>query len=399
MNQFYKVLLSIFFSSLTIFSANYSTSASDPKVIKTGAERTEQYLTFLKDKRVAIMANQTSMVGTRHLVDTLLSLKINIRKIFSPEHGFRGASEAGEEIESYFDKSSGLNVISLYGKNKKPKASDLKDIDIVIFDIQDVGVRFYTYISSLHYLMEACAENKITLLILDRPNPNGFYIDGPVLKTEYKSFVGMHTVPLVHGMTIAEYATMINGEGWLENSEKCDLKYVLCENYNHKSLYKVPVKPSPNLPEMNSIYLYPSLGLFEGTKVSIGRGTDFPFQIIGFPEFTNKDFSFIPKSLKGFSEHPMYQNITCYGFDLRDSAGLIFYPEPHINLNWLKWMYNSYPEKEKFFSSFFNSLAGTDILQVQIKNGLSACQIRKTWKKDLEKFRSVRKKYLLYKDF
>jgi uncharacterized protein YbbC (DUF1343 family) len=373
--------------------------AVDFSKIKCGAERTEIYLPLIKGKRIAIVANQTSMIGNRHLVDSLKSLNVNIRVIFSPEHGFRGESEAGAGIESYFDAKSGLNVISLYGKNKKPKAADLKDIDIVIFDIQDVGVRFYTYISTLHYIMEACAENNVELLILDRPNPNGFYVDGPVLQAKYKSFVGMHPVPVVHGMTIAEYAEMINGEGWLNNKIKCRLKYILCENYSHKMFYKLPVRPSPNLPDMNSVFLYPSLGFFEGTAVSVGRGTGFPFRVIGYPEFNNPDFTFTPKSIKGISEHPLYENVLCKGYDLTDSAEKNIIEKKQLNLNWLVEMYNKYPKRDKFFADFFNLLAGSGELQRQIKKGVKIENIRKSWDKDLDKFRKTRKKYLLYEDY
>jgi len=393
-NKYFIVcLLSIFVTCNNVVKANYSK-------VKVGAERTEIYLPLIKDKKIAVVANQTSLIGNTHLIDSLLSLKINIRKIFSPEHGFRGDFESGELIDNYIDTKTGLSVISLYGENKKPNPKDLKDIDIIIFDIQDVGVRFYTYISTLHYIMETCAENNIELLILDRPNPNGFYIDGPVLQMKYKSFVGMHPVPLVHGMTIAEYATMINGEGWLKNKVKCKLKYILCENYNHKTFYKLPVKPSPNLPNMTSVFLYPSLGLFEGTVVSVGRGTDFPFQVIGYPEFIDTSFSFIPKSIAGVCKNPPYESTVCFGYDLRkENAENFIIQTKQINLKWLINMYSKYPEKTKFFNGFFNKLVGNCELQKQINKGIKSEEIHKSWEKDLSQYKKIRKKYLLYEDF
>ena len=353
------------------------------------AEITNKYFPLLKGKNVAVVANQTSLIKKTHLVDSLIYTGINVKKIFCPEHGFRGTADAGETIQTSKDVKTGLPVISLYGKNKKPLPADLKGINIVIFDIQDIGVRFYTYISTLHYVMESCAENNILLLILDRPNPNANYIDGPVLKQNFKSFVGMHQVPLVYGMTIAEYAQMINGEGWLSKKIKCDLHIVICENYNHKTNYKLPVKPSPNLPNMRSIYLYPSLGLFEGTNISVGRGTEYPFQVIGNPFLDSNLFCFIPKSFSG-AKNPMYENKKCYGFDLRQSTDTIF------TLRYIIKMYNLSPNKETFFNPFFQKLIGTDAIVPLIKAGKTETEIRTSWQQDLIKFKEIRKKYLLY---
>ncbi len=367
------------------------------KKIKVGAERTEIYLPLLKNKKVAIVSNQSSLIGKKHLVDSLLKLKINIVKIFCPEHGFRGKADAGEHVNSYTDKKTGLKVISLFGKNKKARKKDLKNIDIIIFDIQDVGVRFYTYTSTMHYMMESCSENNIQMLIFDRPNPNGFYVDGNILDMKFKSFVGMHPVPIVHGLTIGEYAKMINGEKWLKNGIKCDLKIIPCENYTHKDLYELPIKPSPNLPNISSIYLYPSLCLFEGTPISIGRGTDFPFQVFGHPSFKNDTFIFIPKITEG-SKYPKFKNKKCFGFDLRKEKNNILNSKK-INLSFLIESYKKFEKKGHFFKKFFSVLAGGKTLENQIKKNLSEKEIRKTWEKDLRNFKILRKKYLIYEDF
>lgn len=367
--------------------------------IQVGAERFSLYLPLLKNKKVAIVANQTSMVSTIHLVDTLLSLKINIVKIFAPEHGFRGEAEAGALILNGKDIKTGLPTISLYGKQKKPTQENLKDVDVILFDIQDVGVRFYTYISTLHYVMEACVENTKELIVLDRPNPNGFYVDGPVLEKEYASFVGMHSVPLVHGMTIGEYAQMINGEKWLNNKRLCKLKVIPVKGYNHTLFYRPPVNPSPNLNSIESIYLYPSLGLFEGTKVSVGRGTYTPFSIIGYPGFPHGDFTFKPVAIKGMSENPFYQDTLCNGINLSEFARNYLKVNKSIYLFWLIGMYESYPAKDKFFTSFFDKLAGTDTLRKQIIAGKTEGDIRKSWKMKIDNFKKIRKKYLLYTDF
>ena len=367
--------------------------------IKTGADQTEQYLSLIKGKSVAVVANQTSVIGKMNLVDTLLSLGVRVKKIFSPEHGFRGNSDAGEDVKSHKDKKTGLLVISLYGKNNKPMPSDLKDVDLVIYDIQDVGVRFYTYVSTLHYVMEACAENNKQLILLDRPNPNGYYIDGPVLEEKYKSFVGLHPVPIVYGMTIAEYAMMINGEGWLKGKIKCNLKCILLQGYNHNSFYELPVKPSPNLPNMCSVYLYPSLALFEGTIVSVGRGTDTPFQVIGHPKLQNAKYTFTPKSIRGASKDPMYNGQLCYGYDLKDFGEMFIKNSKSLYLYWLQGTYRDTPDKSKFFNDYFNSLAGNSTLKQQIIDGTSEENIKRSWESDIKKFKEIRKKYLLYKDF
>lgn len=367
--------------------------------IFVGAERLDTLLPLIKGKRVGISTNHSGRIGSIHLVDSLLTLNIKVEKIFSPEHGFRGDGDAGEVIVSQVDARTGLEVISLYGSKKKPLKSDLAGVDIMLFDMQDVGLRFYTYISTMHYVMEACAENEIPIIILDRPNPNGFFIDGPILDTTFRSFVGMHPVPIVHGMTIGEYALMINGEGWLEKSAKCNLTVIRCLNYTHDSIYSPPIPPSPNLPNQRAILLYPSLGFFEGTEISIGRGTDFPFQVFGHPKLPKTSFTFTPESRPGASKNPPLLGKTCYGYDLRDYSTSFFVNSRSINLDWLLYAYNSYPAKNEFFSNYFNTLSGTDLLQIQIKQGLSADSIRMLWKKPIEQFKIIRKKYLLYPDF
>jgi uncharacterized protein YbbC (DUF1343 family) len=369
--------------------------------LKTGAERTNLYLNLLKGKNVAVVGNQTSVIKKKkeyndkkeftHLVDSLLSLNINLKKVFAPEHGFRGKADAGEVVKDGFDTKTGLPIVSLYGKNKKPSAKQLAGIDVVIFDIQDVGARFYTYISSLHYVMEACAENEIQVIILDRPNPNGHYIDGPVLELTNKSFVGMHKVPIVYGMTIGEYGQMINGEKWLKNGIQCDLEVITLENYTHKTEYSLPIKPSPNLPNDKSINLYPSLCFFEGTNVSAGRGTKMQFQIYGSPFLNKSNFSFTPKSNEG-AKYPKYKNKLCFGEDLRTVKTLY-----KIDLSYLIKAYKENTSKE-FFNNFFTKLAGTKTLQQQIEKDFTEQEIRKTWEKDLEAFKLVRNKYLIYKE-
>ncbi|HOK62139.1 MAG TPA: DUF1343 domain-containing protein, partial [Tenuifilum sp.] len=355
--------------------------------ILPGARLMSNYLPLVQGKRVAVVANHTTLVSSKHLVDTLLSAGVAVKKIFSPEHGFRGDIEAGELIGNYTDKVTGLPVISLYGGSKKPKPADLSDVDVLIFDLQDVGVRFYTYISTMHYVMEACAENNKPLIILDRPNPNGFYVDGPVLDTAYRSFVGMHPVPLVHGMTIGEFAQMINGEGWLKGKIQCNLTVIPCKGYTHSMTTALPVRPSPNLPNHLSILLYPSLGLFEGTVVSVGRGTDYPFQVFGFPNFPDKGFRYIPVEKRGASLNPPYKGKPVYGIDLRDYSVNYFLDRREIILDWLIYSYNNYPEKDKFFNNFFNLLAGTSVLRQQIENGLTPSEIRATWQPALEQFK------------
>ena len=377
-----------------------------PKII-VGANQTEAYLPLLKGKRVGIVANQTSVIFKNsadqksknqdqkhtHLVDSLLKLKITITSVFAPEHGFRGTADAGEHIKDGIDTKTGVPIISLYGDNKKPKPEQLKNIDIIIFDIQDVGARFYTYISSMHYVLEACSEANIPVLILDRPNPNGHYIDGPILEMEHKSFVGMHPIPIVHGMTIGEYAQMINGEKWLKNGIQCQLKIIAIKNYTHQMRYSLPIKPSPNLPNDKSINLYASLCLFEGTNVSVGRGTDKQFQIFGSPflDSTIFKFKFTPKPNEG-AKYPPHQDKVCYGMDLTTTEHL-----NGIDLNWLISAYNGTAKKSEFFNAFFTKLAGSKKLQQQIENGMLEKDIKASWQPGLETFKKKRAPYLLYK--
>ncbi|PID68362.1 MAG: hypothetical protein CR968_01860 [Flavobacteriia bacterium] len=375
---------------------NVSTTAQS-KAIKVGAENYDLYLPLLKNKRIGVVANQSSVVndnygGYTHLIDTLLAQNINIIKVFSPEHGFRGTADAGESVKNGMDTKTGLPLISLYGSNKKPKAKYLEDVDLVLFDLQDVGVRFYTYISTLHYVMEACAQQDIPVVVLDRPNPNISYIDGPVLEPSYKSFVGMHPVPVVYGMSIGEYARMINGEHWLAGGITCQLRTIPIEHYTRQTAYTIPVKPSPNLPNAQAVNLYPSLCFFEGTSISCGRGTNTPFQIFGSPELpeTIYTFTFKPQPNTG-AKKPKYKDKTCYGLDLTQATKL-----NQINLTWLSEAYQNYPDKTAFFNSYFNTLAGTGTLQEQIKLGYSEEDIRKTWQPGLDSFKKIREKYLLY---
>lgn len=366
--------------------------------IKVGADRTSEYLPLLKDKAVAVVANQSSNIKNTHLVDSLVSLGVNVKKVFCPEHGFRGIVDAGKKVKTYKDDKTGLPIISLYGKNKKPSLADLKNVDILIFDIQDVGVRFYTYLSTLHYVMEACAENNKELIVLDRPNPNGYYIDGPIMEDSYKSFLGLHPVPIVYGMTIGEYAQMINGESWLKGGIKCNLKVVSLDSYSHTDLYELPIRPSPNLPNMASVYLYPSLGLFEGTVVSVGRGTDLPFQIIGHPTLQKTNYTFTPKPKNGAME-PKYNGQVCNGYNLVNFGTEYMKNIKKIYLYWLIGTYKNTPDKSSFFDENFNYHAGNATLQKQIRDGVEEEEIRKSWQEGIEKFKTIRKKYLLYKDF
>ncbi len=359
-----------------------------------GGARMNLYLDSLKGKRVAIVGNQTSTIGKTHLVDTLLSLGVVIKKVFSPEHGFRGDADAGEKVGSTIDSKTGIPLISLYGKNKKPYPEQLSDVDVVIYDIQDVGVRFYTYISTLHYVMEACAENKKPIIVLDRPNPNGHYVDGPVLEPAQRSFVGMDPVPIVYGMTIGEYALMVNGEFWLSDSLQCDLWIVPCKYYVHKSKYVLPVAPSPNLRSETAITLYPSLCLFEATSVSVGRGTDRPFEMYGHPLFPFKGFSFTPVSCFG-AKNPLYENVVCNGFDLKNTMKKRTY---ELNLNWIIQAKTLLGDSSEFINqpAFFNRLAGNNELKSQILSGLSAKEIRASWKPGIDNFKKIRHRYLLY---
>ena len=370
-----------------------------PKDIKVGAERLDLYLSKLTNKKVAICANQTSFINKTHIVDSLISLKVNVIKVFSPEHGFRGEAEAGKTVNASIDTKTNLPIVSLYGKTKKPSVDDMKGIDVVIFDIQDVGVRFYTYISTMHYIMEACSENNVEFIVLDRPNPNGYFIDGPVLDLKYSSFVGMHPVPIVHGMTIGEYARMINGESWLANGVKCKLTVIPVYNYNHTLRYQLPIAPSPNLATMESVYLYPSLCLFEGTVMSIGRGTEKPFEILGHPDLAIGDYYFTPKSIPEKSEKPPLQDLKCRGFELTQMSSAVLKTNNEINIFWLIDTYKNMPNKNLFFNDFFVKLSGTPLLRQQIEKGVPEEEIRKSWSSDIEKFKKIRKKYLLYSDF
>ena len=380
---------------LTIVAAfSMCNDAKNPPV--PGANQIELYKSIIEGKSVAVVANQTSMIGSTHLVDKLLAIGINIRVIFAPEHGFRDLADAGESIANGKDTITGILLISLYGSHLKPTAQDLAGIDVVIFDIQDVGTRFYTYISTLHYILESCAENHVKCLVLDRPDPNGFYFDGNILDTAYSSFVGMDPVPVVHGMTVGEYAKMVNGEGWLKNGIKCDLIVIKCKNYTHQTLYELPVKPSPNLPNQTSVYLYPSICFFEGTTVSLGRGTSFPFQVFGSPDLPDKGFSFIPESVPGAKKPPLL-GVKCFGTDLRDAIKNNLVPKHELNLDWLIGAYLDFPQKDKFFNSYFDVLAGGPVLREQIQKGMTAMQIRGTWKEGLGKFGKIRERYLLYK--
>jgi len=375
-------------------SVTLSTYPTTTKGITPGAEQPERYLPLLKGKKIGLVANQTSRLASKnmHLADFLLDKKIELVRVFAPEHGFRGTADAGEVVKDGVDVRSGLPIISLYGKNKKPTNKQLEGLDLIIFDIQDVGARFYTYISTLHYVMEACATNDIALVVLDRPNPNGHYIDGPVLKNGYQSFVGMHPVPVVHGMTVGEYAKMINGEGWLADGIQCALEVIPVANYRHGEKYSLPVRPSPNLPNDRSINLYPSLCFFEGTVISAGRGTQKQFQVFGAPELPSEEYPFLftPAPNEG-SKYPKFSGESCNGRDLSD--------HPHLStlkLDWLIEAYEAYPDKAAFFIPFFDTLAGDSTLREQIKAGLSVMEIKESWKPGLERFRQTRKKYLIY---
>jgi len=366
--------------------------------IKVGAEHTEQYLSLLQGKKVAVVANQTSLVKKKLLVDTLLSLGVKVVKIFAPEHGYYSDEDAGASVKNAKIPKSSVNIVSLYGKHNKPTVADLSDVDVVIYDIQDVGVRFFTYISTLHLVMEACAENNKPLIVLDRPDPNGYYIDGPVLDSACRSFSGIDPVPIVYGMTPAEYAKMLNGEQWLGKGKQCNLTCIPVTGYTHKNFYELPVKPSPNLPTMSSVFLYPSLALFEGTVISVGRGTDSPFEVIGNPLLKPTNFSFTPQSMPG-AQTPLYQGQKCNGYDLSNFGTIMVKNYQKIYIFWLKGMYKDYPDKANFFNSYFRNLAGTDVLQKQIEQGMPEEEIRKSWEPGISAFLKIRKKYLLYPDF
>lgn len=404
------------------------TDAKNSSPILAGAERLDAYLPLLKGKKIAVFANQTSVVGNSHLVDTLQKSGVTIKVIFGPEHGFRGTADAGEKVESTIDKATGIPVVSLYGKKRKPSKEDLEGVDVMVFDIQDVGVRFYTFISSLQEYMETAIEHNIPLIVLDRPNPNGFYVDGPVLEPQFKSFVGMQPVPIVYGMTMGEYAKMLLEEGWLSQAAMdaytqnvlaatyppgasyFGLTVIPCANYTHKSKYVLPVKPSPNLPEIQSIYWYPSTCFFEGTVLSEGRGTDKPFQVFGHPSLPKNLYSFTPAPRDGAKE-PKLKGQLCYGWNLSGTPEQVLEKvDNQIQLEWLMMAYKLFPEKEKFFLTskkeniqptdyFFNKLAGNAKLMEQIRSGATEQAIRNSWEPALSNFKSIRKKYLLYPDF
>ena len=359
----------------------------------SAAMQLDDYLPMLEGKRVGVVGNQTSIIGKTHLVDSLLSLGVNICKIYTPEHGFRGNADAGAKVNSSKDEKTGLPIVSLYGKNKKPTPEMLQGVDVILFDLQDVGVRFYTYISTMSYVMEAAAENGLPVIVLDRPNPNGFYVDGPVLKTENKSFVGMHQVPVVYGMTIGEYAMMVNGEGWLKGGINCDLTVIPIKDYNRNAIYELPVKPSPNLPNWESVYLYPTLCFFEGSIVSLGRGTETPFQVYGHPDMRGS-YTFTPKSTSGASK-PLLEGQRCRGENLVEYAHDYAHNANELHLEWIIEAYQQLKGKD-FFIDYFRLLAGDKQLRRDIENGKSADEIRASWENDLEAFGAIREKYLMY---
>lgn len=382
----------IYFLILAFISSSCISAEKSPV---PGANLIDQYKHLIGYNSVAVVANQTSMVGKKHLVDTLLSIGVKVDVIFAPEHGFRDLADAGDQIGDGKDIETGVRIISLYGGHLKPTPEDLKGIDFVLFDIQDVGVRFYTYISTLHNVLEACAENNVECIVLDRPNPNGFYFDGNIADTSYRSFVGMDPIPVVHGMTVGEYARMLNGEGWLKNGVKCRLSVIKCKDYTHNTLYELPVKPSPNLPNQNSIYLYPSTCWFEGTNISLGRGTSYPFQVYGSPKLPDTGFSFTPESVPGAKNPPLLGE-NCFGVDLRNAIADKIVPSGKVNLEWVIDAYNRYPDKENFFIPYFDVLACGPTLREQIQKGMSAEEISDSWKDGLDKFGKIRQKYLLY---
>ncbi len=373
-------------------------TAPSQQAVLTGSERTELYLPKLEGKSVGLVANHTTIIGKEHLADFLIRQGIRITRIFAPEHGFRGDAEAGADILNDVDATTGIPVVSLYGNKKKPLPGDLAGIDILIYDIQDVGVRFYTYISTLHYLMEACAENDIPLLILDRPDPLGYYVDGPIMENEFRSFVGMHPIPVVYGMTPGELAQMINGEGWLKDGEKCRLEVIPCSGYDHNTRYQLPVNPSPNLNCMQAVYLYPSVCFFEGTIMSLGRGTSSPFRVIGHPDYPDTGFSFIPRAGKS-NPNPLLKDQICYGISLQNLPLDSLEQITNLKLTWLVDVSRKMDRGKDFFIPYFDRLAGTAEFREQILQGLSEQQIRQTWQPGLENFCKKRAAYLLYPDF
>jgi uncharacterized protein YbbC (DUF1343 family) len=397
----YIVKVSFFYLVFIFLFCSFGHGAQADKsvTIKPGAYSTGEYFKLLRNKNIGVVANFGSLIDHTNLIDTLLASKIKVVRIFSPEHGFNVKADAGAKVEDQNYENTNIPVISIYGKSKKPSSAELADIDIMVFDLQDIGVRFYTYISTLHYVMEACSEEAKPLVILDRPNPNGFYIDGPTLDPNYSSFIGMHPVPVVYGLTIGEYAHMINGEKWLKNKMKCRLKVIKCKNYTHQSFYDLTVDPSPNLKDMKAIYLYPSMAFFEGTVVSEGRGTDAPFLIAGHPDYSDRNFSFKPEPRSGASMDPKFNGIVCYGIDLRNTPFEKLQLTSHLDLNYLIRFYNDLKLGDKFFIPFFDKLAGTDKLRMMIIGGKSEYEIRESWQDDLTKYKKIRVKYLLYPDF
>ena len=392
--------------SFTSKNSNQDQVFAYKDTIKTGAGQTEKYVPYLKGKRVAILANQTSIIGTRHMVDSLQARGVNIVKVFGPEHGFRGNASAGIHVADEKDVATGIPIISLYGKKNKPSKEDLADVDIMIYDVQDVGVRYYTNINALSRLMEACAENGKELLILDRPNPNAYLVDGPILDMKHKSGIGMFPLPMSHGLTVAEFAKMANGEGWLTNKVQCKLKIIPVANYKHSMYYTLPVKPSPNLNTQQAIMLYPSTCMFEATYLNHGRGTQFPFTVLGAPYLKGKyAFSYTPTSIKGMAETPLFMDQVCYGLDLRNYDVNLLLKRKQINLDWIIELYKASPEKEKFFDSKLSNQMNTIEIQIgtsefrqQIISGTPEAEIRKSWEPGLSNYKKMRKKYLLYAD-
>ena len=395
----HSFLILLFTAFLSCRSQTTIGEIQKAETFRTGAQQTERYIDNLRDKRVGLVTNQTSLIDSKHLVDTLLSLDVHITCVFAPEHGFRGEAGAGETIKDGKDAKTGLSVLSLYGKTKKPTPELIEEVDILVFDIQDVGARFYTYISTLHYILEAAGENGKEVLVLDRPNPNGHFIDGPIREEKYKSFVGMHPIPIVHGLTVGELAQMILGEGWIIQKPK--LTIIPCVGYSHHDFYSIPIRPSPNLPNDRAIALYPSLCWFEGTEVSVGRGTPYPFQVIGFPGCTTGSFTFTPSDIPGVAMDPPFENKTCTGLDLRSEASQDIGRYTRLELSWLLTMYANCPDKTSFFHSngFFDKLCGTAQLREMIQAGKTEQEIRATWQPGLERYKSMRSRYLLYSDF
>lgn len=390
-----KTTILSFLVLVFFLACNQQEKVVQDTVITPGAWQTGEYLPMLEGKNVALVVNHTSTIKGTHLVDSLVSSGIMIKMIFSPEHGFRGDEDAGNVIKSGIDEATGIQIVSLYGSQRKPTPENLEGIDIVIFDIQDVGARFYTYISTMHYVMEACAENNVPMLIFDRPNPTGDYVAGPVRGPDHQSFVGMHPIPVVHGLTIGELAQMINGEGWLGDLQ-CDITVIKNKNYTHNDLYEVPIGPSPNLPNTRSVRLYPSLCLFEGSVMSIGRGTDFPFQVIGYPDSTYGDFTFTPASKPGFATHPKHQDVKCFGTDLRSGN-----EDDKFTLKYVMDYFEKAGSDTTFFlrPAGFDRLAGTSELRKQMLAGMSLDEIEASWQEGLDEYKKMRKKYLLYPDF